>query len=224
MPAGDAGVLFDVDGTLVDTAYLHTVCWSEALRQVGRTVAMNHIHRGIGMGSAELLDHLLGAQRSHDQDETVKASHLALYKQHWGRLQKLPGAVELLRRCRHSNLAVVLASSASDEELSALRSALDADDLITASTSSGDADSAKPAPDILHAALERSGLDPERTVFVGDSVWDGAASARAGLTFIGLTCGGTSLAELTHAGAVEVWQDPADLLAHFADSAIGAAT
>jgi HAD superfamily hydrolase (TIGR01509 family) len=220
VPAGDPGVLFDVDGTLLDTTYLHTACWSEALRQTGHTVAMHNVHRGIGMGSDELLDHLLGEGRSRDRDETIKASRLALYKQHWGRLQKLPGAVELLRRCRDQNLAVVLASSASEEELGALRSALDADDVITASTSSGDADSGKPAPDILQAALDQSGLDPARTVFVGDSVWDGAASGRAGLAFVGLTCGGTSSSELRRAGAVEVWQDPATLLANLPNSVI----
>lgn len=221
MPADDgSGVLFDVDGTLVDTPYLHAVCWGEALRQAGHSVPMATVHRAIGMGSDELLDHLLGKDRDRSADEQLDTAHLTLYKQFWGRLLPLPGAGDLLRRCSGLGLDTVLASSASAEELSALRSALDADDAITAATSSSDADSGKPAPDILQAALDQSGLAPERVAFVGDAVWDGQAAARAGVVFVGVTCGGTSEAELRENGAVEVWRDPADLLAHLDDSVL----
>jgi HAD superfamily hydrolase (TIGR01509 family) len=223
VPGGDrdavpAGVLFDVDGTLVDTSYLHAVCWAEALRQAGHHVPMATAHRAIGMGSDELLDHLLGSGRDRDDDEALTSAHLTLYKQHWGRLQALPGAVELMRACVGRGLRVVLASSASKEELAALRSALDADHAIHAATSSTDAGAGKPSPDILEAALDQSGLAPERVVFVGDAVWDGKAAQRAGVPFVGLTCGGTSEAELRDAGAVEVWRDPADLLVNFSAS------
>ena len=222
MPADDrSGVLFDVDGTLVDTPYLHAVCWSEALRQSGHPVPMATVHRAIGMGSDELLDHLLGKDRDRSEDEQLDTAHLTLYKQFWGRLLPLPGAVDLLRRCSGLGLDTVLASSASEEELAALCSALDADDAITAATSSSDADSGKPAPDILQAALDQSGLAPDRVAFVGDAVWDGQAADRAGVVFVGVTCGGTSEAELRENGAVEVWRDPADLLAHFGDSVLG---
>jgi HAD superfamily hydrolase (TIGR01509 family) len=208
-----AGVLFDVDGTLVDTPYLHTVCWAEALRQSGHDVPMATVHRSIGMGSDELLEHLLGSARDKDDDDTLSAAHLALYKLCWERLRPLPGAVELMRNCAGRGLRVVLASSASKEELAALCSALDADDVIDTATSSTDADAGKPAPDILQAALDQSGLSPEQVHFVGDSVWDGEAAKRAGVPFVGVTCGGTSEAELREAGAIEVWRDPADLLA-----------
>jgi HAD superfamily hydrolase (TIGR01493 family) len=210
--AEPAGVLFDVDGTLVDTPYLHAVCWAEALRQSGHDVPMATVHRAIGMGSDEILDHLLGHERDHADDDTVTTAHLALYKTFWGRLRPLPGAVDLMRTCTKRGLRVVLASSASEEELSALCSALDADDAIHTATSSTDADAGKPSPDILEAALDQSGLPPDRVHFVGDSVWDGEAAKRAGVPFIGVTCGGTSEAELREAGAIEVWRDPADLL------------
>ncbi|HEV7193515.1 MAG TPA: HAD family hydrolase [Jatrophihabitantaceae bacterium] len=216
------GVLFDVDGTLVDTTYLHAVCWGEALRQHEHDIPMATVHRSIGMGSDRLLEHLLGKDRDTSQDADLTTAHLALYRQFWGRLRPLPGAAELLRSCAESGLSVVLASSAGRDELDALRSALGADDAIAAATSSSDAESSKPAPDILEVAMAKSGLRPEDVAFVGDAVWDGAAATRAGVTFIGLTCGGTSEAELYEASAVEVWRDPAHLREHLGTSAIGA--
>jgi HAD superfamily hydrolase (TIGR01509 family) len=216
------GVLFDVDGTLVDTTYLHTVCWAEALRQGGHDVTMATVHRAIGMGSERLLEHLLGGDRDRAQDDDLVTVHLALYKQFWGRLRPLPGAAELVRTCAARGLSVVLASSADAEELQTLRDVLDADDAITAATSSDDAESSKPAPDIIHAALERAGIAPDDAVFIGDAIWDGAAAAKAGLAFVGLTCGGTSEAELYEAHAVEVWRDPAHLLENLDRSRLAA--
>jgi phosphoglycolate phosphatase-like HAD superfamily hydrolase len=218
----DLGVLFDVDGTLVDTTYIHTVCWAEALLASGHVVTMSKIHHAIGMGSDELLDHLLGEDRRTDGDEAMIAGHLALYRQHWGNLEPLPGAADLVRACADRGLKVVLASSASSDELAALRKALDADDAIFAATSSSDADAGKPRPDVLEAALDESGLDKTGVIFVGDAVWDGAAAARARVAFLGVTCGGTSAADLREAGALEVWRDPAELLDSLDDSALGA--
>lgn len=216
----NSGVLFDVDGTLVDTTFLHAVCWGEALRQFGHHVPMADLHHAIGMSSDQLLEHCLGEQRDTDQDDEIVDAHLVLYRQWWGRLAPLPGAAKLLRACAERKLDVVLASSAKDEELKALMTVLDADDAITEATSSSDADEGKPAPDILKSALDKSGLAPDRVVFVGDAVWDGEAAKRAKVTFIGLTCGGTPEPDLREAGAVEVWRDPEDLLAHLDDSAI----
>lgn len=220
MPADDRtrGVLFDVDGTLVDTPYLHAVCWAEALRQGGHDVPMATVHRAIGMGGDRLLDHLLGPDRDTDGDPQLDAAHLTLYRQFWGRLRPLPGATELIRSCAGRGLRVVLASSASQQELRALRSALDVDDAIDTATSSADADAGKPAPDIVQAALAQSGLEAKHAVFVGDAVWDGQAAARAGVVFVGMTCGGTSEAELRENGAVAVYRDPAQLLERFAAS------
>jgi HAD superfamily hydrolase (TIGR01509 family) len=213
------GVLFDVDGTLVDTTYIHAVCWAEALRQHGFVLPASEIHHAIGMSSDKLLGHCLG---DADADRAaITEAHLILYREWWGRLSPLPGAAALLRACHGRGLEVVLASSAKEEELSTLRSALDADDMIDTATSSADAEEGKPEPDILEVALERSGLAPERVVFVGDAVWDGYAARRAGVRFIGLTCGGTPEAELRRAGAVEVWTHPADLLDNLEKSALG---
>jgi HAD superfamily hydrolase (TIGR01493 family) len=217
----DLGVLFDVDGTLVDTTYLHAVCWGEALLAEGHVVPMVAIHHAIGMGSDEILDHLLGSDRDTGADDKLTGGHLALYRQHWGNLRPLPDAADLLRACASRGLKVVLASSASSDELDALREALDADDAIDVATSSSDADAGKPRPDVLHAALDQSDLSADRVVFVGDSVWDGSAAAKAGITFLAVTCGGTTAPELRDAGAVEVWRDPADLLAGIDESVLG---
>jgi HAD superfamily hydrolase (TIGR01509 family) len=221
LASGNAGVLFDVDGTLVDTTYLHAVCWGESLRQHGHHVPMADLHHLIGMSGDKLLTAVLGENRDREADESLTESHLTLYRQHWGRLVRLPGAAKLLHACAERGLDVVLASSASKEELNALTSTLDADDAITAATSSADAGAGKPEPDILEVALERSGLAAERVVFVGDAVWDGEAAKRAGVTFVALTCGGTPEEELRATGAVEVWRDPAQLLENLDGSAIG---
>jgi phosphoglycolate phosphatase-like HAD superfamily hydrolase len=115
---------------------------------------------------------------------------------------------------------VVLSTSAAEREVSALRAALAADDVIDTVTTSADAQESKPSPDILVAALEQSGLAAEQVVFVGDSVWDVAAAGKLDIPCIGLTCGGTSRGELAGAGAVAVYDDPAELLAALGDSPI----
>jgi HAD superfamily hydrolase (TIGR01509 family) len=216
------GVMFDVDGTLVDTTYLHTICWAEAFRQGGHRLLMRDIHRGIGLGASELLDHLLGSGRDRSADDTLQAAHRTLYAEYWERLQPTPGAADLLRRCSRSGLAVLLASSAKKDELAALTDALDADDSITVATSSSDAKVGKPDPGILKVALDRAGLAAEDVVMVGDSVWDAAAAAPLGIEFIGLTCGGLDPAELRAAGAVEIYPHPQALLDAFGTSRLAA--
>jgi HAD superfamily hydrolase (TIGR01509 family) len=213
-------VLFDVDGTLVDTTYLHAVTWWEAFRQYGHHVPMARIHRAIGMGSDKLLDHLLPSDRDRSVDGELQAAHVALYAPYWPRLRAFDGAAELLRSCADRGLRVVLASSASEREMRALRDALDADDVIAAATSATDAQESKPAPDILHIALQRAEVAPEAAVFVGDTVWDVLACKKAGLTCLAFLTGGTSREELHEAGAVEIYEGPAELLTVLPDSLI----
>jgi HAD superfamily hydrolase (TIGR01509 family) len=208
-------VLFDVDGTLVDTNYLHTVAWWEAFAQAGHDVPMAPIHRAIGMGSDRLLDALLPADRDRDADGDITTAHSALYSVYWSRLRPLPGAAKLLRACHDHGLRVILASSADPDELKVLCAALDADDAIDAATSAGDVDASKPAPDLVQVALKQAGAEPDETVFVGDAVWDAQACQRAGVRCIGLLTGGSSRSELTEAGAAAVYDGPADLLERF---------
>jgi HAD superfamily hydrolase (TIGR01509 family) len=213
MNASLTAVLFDVDGTLVDSNYLHTVSWWEAFAQAGHDVPMASIHRSIGKGSDQLLDALLPTDRDRDADEGIRTAHSALYSTYWSRLRPFAGAAALLRACRQRGLRVVLASSADEREFAVLREALDADDAIDDATSSGDVDRTKPAPDLVEVALDRAGVQAGQAVFVGDTVWDVEACQKAGVSCIGLLSGGISRAELLEAGAVQVYEDAADLLA-----------
>jgi HAD superfamily hydrolase (TIGR01509 family) len=215
--------LFDVDGTLVDTNYLHAVTWWEAFAQAGHVVPMAKIHRAIGMGSDLMLDKLLPADRDKDTDADIRAAHTALYATYRFRLRPLPSAADLLRARKRRGLTVVLASSADEPEFSMLREALDAEDAIDAATFSGDVESSKPAPDLVEVALDKAGVSAEQAMFVGDTVWDVEACQKAGVGCIGLLSGGFSRDELTSAGAAEVYPGPGDLLAALDDSLLGAA-
>jgi HAD superfamily hydrolase (TIGR01509 family) len=216
-----SAVLFDVDGTLVDTNYLHAVTWWEAFRQYGHHVAMARIHHAIGMGSDKLLDHLLPDHRNRAVDEEIRSVHTALYAPYWPRLRAFDGAADLLRACASRGLRVVLASSANDREMQALRDALDAEEAIAAATASTDVKESKPAPDIVQIALERGEVTSDAAVFVGDSIWDMGACKRAGLASIALLTGGTGREELREAGAVEIYEGPAELLESLQNSLLG---
>ncbi|MBR7742738.1 HAD family hydrolase [Phycicoccus sp. BSK3Z-2] len=219
VPTRPRAVLLDVDGTLVDSSYVHTLAWWQALREHGRIVPMARIHRAIGLGSDRIVDHLLGEHRSGD-DEAVVASHGALVAAWHERMVPLPGARDLLRRCHDEGLTVVLSTSAGARDVAALRAVLDADEYVDAVTTSADAEHSKPATDILETALERIGVPATECVFVGDAVWDVEAARRIAMPCIGLECGGTSAHELREAGAVGTYATPSDLVAHWQDSAL----
>jgi HAD superfamily hydrolase (TIGR01509 family) len=215
------GVLFDVDGTLIDSSYIHTIAWWGAFRQYGHDVPMAAIHQLVGMGGARLVDNLLPADRDRDEDGDIMASHGALYASHWPSLRAFDGAKELLGQCHSGGLAVALASSARERDLQVMRSVLDADSFIDAATSANDAKESKPAPDILEAALAAAGVEAANAVYVGDAVWDMKAAAALGIPSIGVTCGGIQASQLREAGAVEVYDGPRHLLENLGSSAIG---
>ncbi|MGR4880205.1 HAD family hydrolase [Streptomyces sp. LARHCF249] len=205
--------LFDVDGTLADTNHLHVACWWEALRQSGHLVAMHDIHRAIGLPGEDLVAHLLGDDRDTDEDDTLSAAHDTLYGTYFDRLPRLDSAAELLSALDRRGWRVVLVTSASGAELAALRRAIDADEAITATTSSDDVSEGKPDPEPVLRALDLADAAARDAVFVGDTVWDMKAGTRAEVPCVGLLSGGIPRRDLEEAGARAVYRHPADLLA-----------
>lgn len=211
------GVLFDVDGTLLDTNYLHVLAWWRALQDSGHPgVAMSAIHRAIGIASEGLVERLLGKP----DDEAVEA-HSRRYEALRDQVVAFPRTAELVEACAERGWRPVLATSGKKDDLDWMLPAIGAEDTVAGATTSSDVGTGKPAPDLLTGALEEHGLDPARSFVVGDTVWDVEAAQKAGLPCVALLCGGISAAELREAGAAAVYDDPADLLQHLDDLDLG---
>lgn len=207
-----SAVLFDVDGTLVDSNFLHVDAWSRSFAEMGAPVDSWRIHRSIGQDSARLLEALVG-ERDDEWIQRAKDLHSQYYREQSGRLRAFDRAADLLRELSSRGLRVVLATSAPEDELKLLMETLDADDAIHATTNADDVETAKPEPGLIEVALQRADADPSDALFVGDSIWDMMAASRAHVRAAGLLSGGVGPSELLEAGAVSVFDDPADLLA-----------
>jgi len=201
-------VLFDIDGTLLDTNYFHAVSWWQALREAGEDFAMARIHPLIGMGSDQLLEELLGEER-----EGLSDLHAAYYAPYKKMLHAFPRAAELMAAVSERGARVVLATSSTEDDLDELLAAIGAGEGVIDEVVHGDmVESSKPAPDIFAVALDRVGLDPEHTVVVGDSRWDIEAAAKLDLPVVAVLTGGSTRRYLLDAGAVAVFDDVAELL------------
>lgn len=212
-------MLFDIDGTLVDSNYLHVQAWYRAFSDADVEVEAWRIHRSIGMDGSTLLKTLAG-DADEDTRSRLKDLHSRYYKETIPLLRRLPGARELLEAVDGLGLQIVLATSAPEDELAILREVLASDKLVSAVTSSNDVDTAKPQPDIVDVALERAGVDADHAVFIGDTVWDVEACNRAGVPTIAVLSGGVSRGELEKAGAQAVFEDTKELCEHIDDTLI----
>ena len=201
-------VLFDVDGTLLDTNYLHVLAWARAFRDQRQHVSMADIHALIGMGSDKLLERLLGPGEHKAEDEA--------YSRHYGdfkaEIRAFEGTPELLRAVKAGGAQVVLGTSAKADQLDAILEAIGAPDAIAEVVSSADAEHSKPDPDIFRQAMRRARVDPEQAIVVGDTVWDIQAATACGLRCVAVTSGGIARQVLIEAGAVAVYEGPRDLL------------
>ncbi|PXX65341.1 HAD superfamily hydrolase (TIGR01509 family)/HAD superfamily hydrolase (TIGR01549 family) [Nocardia tenerifensis] len=206
-----AAVLFDVDGTLVDSNYLHARAWHRAFREAGTVVPTWRIHRAIGMDGGTLIETLAG-DLDKDAADHADDLHSRFYLDSADELTLLPGAREILSDLHGRGLRVLLATSAPPDELAKLRELLDSEDVLYAVTGGEDVDTAKPDPTIVQIALDRAGVPPERAVFVGDTVWDVRACTALDVPIIGVLSGGISRGELEDEGAAFVCDDVAQLL------------
>jgi HAD superfamily hydrolase (TIGR01509 family) len=213
-------ILFDIDGTLLDSNDLHARAWAEVFRRHGHEVPIEAVRRQIGKGADKLMPVFLPEDEVKRVGEKLKKERVALFREKYlPQAHVFPKVRDLFERLAADGKQVALASSATGPELNEYKERLGIADLLDAHTSADDAERSKPDPDIFLAALHRLG-DPDRaeTVVVGDTPYDAEAGRKAGLRVVGVTCGGWPADDLRAAGCVAVYRHPADLLAHYEQS------
>lgn len=211
-----SALILDVDGTLLDTVYLHVLAWWESFLAEGYEVSCFDIHRAIGRSSEELVEALIGTSA-----EGVTKGHSGRWAPLRERCILFHDVPELIRTVAGRGVKVVYCTSGSEDDVADFREKIGCDDVIAAVVDSGDVEHSKPAPDIVRAALDAVGVAPERAVMLGDTVYDVRAAAAAGVPCIGLMCGGIGERELLDAGAVAVYGNPSELLQELDESPVG---
>ena len=211
------GVIFDIDGTLVDSNDAHAQSWVDTFAEAGYDVPFDVVRPLIGMGADKLLPKTIGVK--HDSEEgkkLIKRRSEIFRKKYLPTLRPLEGSRALVLRVRADGLKAIVATSAKDEELQGLLKAAEVADLMEERATASDAKRSKPDPDIVEAAIEASGISPRNLVMIGDTPYDIEAATRAKVRTIAFRSGGWSDAHLR--GAVEIYGGPADLLAHYDSS------
>ncbi|HEY7463065.1 MAG TPA: HAD family hydrolase [Candidatus Limnocylindria bacterium] len=206
-------LIFDLDGTLIDTVYAHVFAWQRALAEAGLPLEGWRIHRRIGMSGGlftRAVAREVGRPLSDDEVERIQARHGELYRELLPERRPLPGAVELLRHLRDAGVPFGIATSGRRPEIDASLEALGIGPEVTV-VERGDVDHAKPAPDLFLACQQRMGVALADVTVVGDAVWDLLAARRAGMLSVGLLTGGYGEDELVSAGAFRVYRDPEEL-------------
>jgi len=206
------GVIFDVDGTLVDSNDQHARAWVDALAEAGFQVPYEKVRPLIGMGGDKVLPMLTGIEADDDRGKRMAERREQIFAERYlPQVRAFPGARDLLVRLRAEGLRLGVASSSKEDMLKRLLALVGAEDLLEATTSSDDAENSKPDPDIVKAALKRLGERPEDVVMIGDTPYDIEAATRAGIKSIGFRSGGWKDPDLR--GAAEIYDGPADLMA-----------
>ena len=212
--AGLKAVLLDIDGTLIDSNDAHARAWVGALAEHGYVVPFDKVRPLIGMGGDKMLPMLIGLDPESGEADRIGESRAERFAAERPSLRPTPGARELLELFRNSGLALVVATSAAAEEVQAILRQAGVADLIEVSASAGDAERSKPDPDIVQAALRKSGQTAAHCIMIGDTPYDVEAANRARVSCVALRCGGGWTDEdLRNASAI--YDDPANLLAHF---------
>jgi HAD superfamily hydrolase (TIGR01549 family) len=211
--------ILDIDGTLVDTNYQHTIAWHRALKRHGARVAAWRIHRHIGMGGDKVVAALCGEEFDEEHGDDVRESEGELYMELIDEVETFEGARGLIEDLKAAGHKVILASSAKPDEVEHYLDLLDARDLADAWTDSGDVEETKPAPDLVQSALEKAGEG--EAVMVGDTPWDVKAAEKAGVPTVAVLTGGFSADELRDAGAVAVFENMEELRDRLSSTPLG---
>ena len=209
-------LLFDVDGTLIDSNGAHAEAWTTAMREYGVEVNVDQIRRMIGMGGDKILPAIAHVSEDSDQGQSITRRKKQIFNSLLPSLQPTHGARPLVEYLRDQHIDLVIATSADDREMAALLQRAGVADLIPQRTSKADAQASKPDPDIVHAALARSWARPEQTLLVGDTPYDIEAADRAGIGAIAVRCGGY-WPDSSLSGALKIVDDPHALLVHWGD-------
>ena len=213
-------VLCDIDGTLVQSNWLHAAAWKDAFAGMGIEVGLEDVRRQIGKGGDELIPVFVPWWRRTAVEEPLKAYRKLIFQQDYlSQVRPLPRVREFLIRLRDAGIRLSLASSADREQLETYKRIAQMEDLIEESSSADDANRSKPHPDIFQATLRKLGLPASRVLALGDTPYDAEAAGKAGISTIGVTTGGWSKEELLEAGCIEVYTDVAELLERFEESA-----
>ena len=212
--------ILDIDGTLVDTNFHHALAWFRAFHQHDIVLPIWRIHRHMGMGGDQLIASICDDRTEEERGDDIRAAERVLYSELIGEVEPLRGARELIEDLKDRGHAVVLASSAKEDEVDHYLDLLDARELTDDWTTSADVESTKPAPDLVKAAMEKAGT--EEAVMVGDTTWDVEAAGRAGIQSVTVRTGGFSAAELRDAGAVAVFDSIEELRESLDDTPLAA--
>ena len=213
-------VIFDIDGTLVDSVDLHAAAWQQAFAKFGQQIPFERIRQQIGKGGDQLIPVFLSREELDRFGKQLEEYRSDLFKREYlPRVRPFPLVRELFERIRHDGKRVTLASSAKQDELAVYERIANIEDLVEAAASADDVERSKPHPDVFEAALERLGdVEPAEAIVVGDTPYDVEAAARAELRTMAVLCGGFPEAELRAPGCIAIYRDPADLLARYEES------
>jgi HAD superfamily hydrolase (TIGR01509 family) len=219
-------IIFDIDGTLVDSVDLHARAWQESFRKFGREVAFEKVRHQIGKGGDQLMPVFFSAAELERFGEELEKYRGELFKrEHLSQVRAFPQVRELFERIRRDGTPIALASSAKKDELKTYKEIARITDLVEEETSADDADKSKPHPDIFEAALAALGdVQAGEAIVIGDTPYDAQAAGKIHLRTIGVLCGGFPEAELRAAGCTDIYRDPADLLARYETSPLAQST
>lgn len=221
-------VIFDIDGTLVDTVDFHAQSWDRTFQHFGHQIPYEQIRAQIGKGSDKLMPVFFSLEELNESDdgqsstfgERMRDYRRELYKREYhSRIKAFPQVRELFKRIKADGKRVALASSATKDDVATYKQIMDVEDLIDAATTTSEVESSKPEPDVFFVTLDKlGGIAPNNVIVVGDTPYDAEAAGKANLRTIGVLSGGFPEENLRQAGCIAIYQNIADLLAHYDES------